>query len=168
MIILTQGDITREDVDVIVNAANSQLKGGGGVDGAIHRAAGHGVMEECRKIGACPTGQAVITNAGKLKARKIIHTVGPVWQGGSHGEPLFLKSAYENSFILALQHHLKSIAFPAISTGVYGYPKEDAALIALNMGLRFEGDFDRIVYVCFSEDDYSIYQTAWTKIKVLS
>ena len=165
MIQIKVRDITKEEVDVIVNAANTQLKGGGGVDGAIHRAAGPTVMEECRQIGECPTGQAVITNAGKLKAKKIIHAVGPVWRDGTHGEPLFLKSAYENSFAVAIQNSLKTIAFPAISTGVYGYPKEDAALIALNMGFRFEADFERIIYVCFSQNDYDIYQTAWQKLK---
>ncbi len=159
MITMKQGDITKEEVDVIVNAANTQLKGGGGVDGAIHRAAGPLVMEECRKIGGCKTGAAVITGAGKLAAKKIIHTVGPVWNGGKHGEPELLKSAYENSFKLAIQHGLKTIAFPAISTGVYGYPKAEACQIALAAGRKFEKDFTEIRFICFSEDDLCLYQS---------
>jgi len=158
MITIKRGDITKEDVDVIVNAANTRLAGGGGVDGAIHSAAGVSVMEECRKIGGCKTGEAVITNAGKLKARKIIHTPGPVWHGARRGEPGLLNKCYENSFILAKEHNLRSIAFPAISTGVYGYPIYEAAKIALEAGRRFEGDFDEIRYVCFSEDDYETYK----------
>lgn len=157
MIVIRQGDITREDVDAIVNAANTGLRGGGGVDGAIHRAAGPSVMEECRKIGHCPTGDAVITNAGKLKTRKIIHTVGPVWNGGKRGESELLKNAYRNSFRLARENGLRSVAFPAISTGVYGYPKQEAARIALAAGVEFEKDFDEIRYICFSAGDLAIY-----------
>lgn len=158
MISVKRGDITQEDVDVIVNAANTGLRGGGGVDGAIHRAAGPSVMEACRKIGHCATGEAVITPAGKLKARRIIHTVGPVWKGGTHGEPELLRNAYKSSFRLAKQQRLKSIAFPAISTGVYGYPKREAATVALTAGREFETDFDEIRYVCFSDEDLAIYQ----------
>ncbi len=158
MIIAKRGDITREDVDVIVNAANEGLRGGGGVDGAIHRAAGSSVMEACRKIGHCATGDAVITPAGKLKARRIIHTVGPVWNGGKSGEPGLLRDAYRTSFRLAKREGLRSIAFPAISTGVYGYPKKEAAMIALAAGREFEEDFDEIRFVCFSVGDLAIYK----------
>lgn len=164
MITIKKGDITREDVDVIVNAANTQLKGGGGVDGAIHQAAGPSVMEECRQIGRCPTGEAVMTGAGRLPARKIIHAVGPVWSGGRRNEPKLLKNAYENSFRLAIQYGLRTIAFPAISTGVYGYPKEEAAKIALEAGKRFESDFDDIRYICFSDKDLAIYLTVWSEL----
>ncbi len=158
MITIKRGDITKEDVDVIVNAANTGLRGGGGVDGAIHRAAGPGVMAECRRIGGCPTGQAVMTNAGSLKAKKIIHTAGPVWGGGKRGEAKLLKDCYENSFRLAREAGLKSIALPAISTGVYGYPIEGATEIALAAGRKFEKDFDEIRFVCFSDRDLEVYQ----------
>jgi len=161
MIILKRGDITQEDVDVIVNAANTGLRGGGGVDGAIHRAAGPGVMAECRKIGGCPTGRAVMTGAGDLKAKKIIHTAGPVWGGGERGEAGSLKDCYENSFRLAREAGLKSIAFPAISTGVYGYPIEEAARIALAAGRAFEKDFDEVRFICFSDRDLEVYQRVW-------
>jgi O-acetyl-ADP-ribose deacetylase (regulator of RNase III) len=120
MITIKLGDITQEDVEVIVNAANTGLRGGGGVDGAIHRRAGPSVMEECRTIGSCKTGDVVITNAGRLKARKIIHAVGPVWNGGDKGEPRLLESCYEKSFLLARKNGLGSIVFPAVSTGAYG------------------------------------------------
>ena len=164
MITIKQGDITNEDVDVLVNAANTGLRGGGGVDGAIHRAAGPSVMEACRKIGGCPTGSAVLTNAGKLKAQKIIHAVGPVWAGGKKGEPGLLRRAYETSFDLAKKHGLRSIAFPAISTGVYGYPKEPAAKIALTEGKKFEKDFKEIRFVCFSVEDRAIYEKVWREM----
>ncbi len=165
MITIKLGDITKEDTDAIVNAANEALRGGGGVDGAIHRAAGSSVMEECRKIGGCKTGDAVITNAGNLKAKKIIHTVGPIWCGGSRGEAELLRDAYKNGFLLAKKHSLKSIAFPAISTGVYGYPIEEATEIVLSAGKQFEKDFDRIIYVCFSQRDYDVYRRIWEKIR---
>ena len=158
MITIKLGDITSEEVDVIVNAANSGLRGGGGVDGAIHRAAGATVLEECRRIGGCPTGRAVVTNAGRLKAKKIIHAVGPVWRGGGAGEPALLRSAYENSFSLARENGLRTIAFPAISTGVYSYPIEEATRIALAAGRKHEKDFDEIRYLCFSERDLQVYQ----------
>jgi len=164
MITIKIGDITGEDVDVIVNAANAGLRGGGGVDGAIHRAAGPSVMEECRTIERCETGNAVITNAGELKARRIIHTVGPVWRGGGSREQELLKSCYEKSFLLAKKNGLKSIAFPAISTGAYDYPIEEAAKIALSMGKRFKKDFDEIRYICFSERDFDIYNLIWKEI----
>ncbi|MDD2866074.1 MAG: O-acetyl-ADP-ribose deacetylase [Candidatus Omnitrophota bacterium] len=164
MITIKLGDITQEDVEAIVNAANTGLRGGGGVDGAIHRAAGPTVMEECRKIGACPTGEAVITNAGNLKARKIIHTAGPVWNGGKKDEAGLLRNCYRNSFLLAKKNLLKTIAFPAISTGVYGYPIEGAARIALSVGREFEKDFDEIRYICFSQRDLQVYRLIWDEM----
>ncbi len=155
------GDITREREDAIVNAANEGLCGGGGVDGAIHRAAGPTVMEECRLLGGCKTGQAVATGAGRLAAKKVIHTVGPVWRGGGFREAGHLRDAYTNSFLLAVKEGLKTIAFPAISTGVYGYPVREAAKIALAVGREFAGDFDEIVFVCFSQQDADVYQELW-------
>lgn len=163
-IVIKQGDITREDVDVIVNAANTRLAGGGGVDGAIHRAAGPSVMDECRKIGGCRTGAAVITNAGNLKAKKIIHTPGPVWHGGKTKEPELLKNCYQNSFKLAKENNLKSISFPAISAGIYGYPIEKAAKIALEEGIKRIDDFDEIRYICFSDRDYKVYQDVYKEL----
>jgi len=163
-ITIKQGDITQEVVDVIVNAANTTLRGGGGVDGAIHRAAGRSVLEECIKIGGCPTGEAVITDAGKLKAKKIIHTVGPVWNGGKKGEGALLRGCYRHSFQLARQENLKSIAFPAISAGAYGYPIELATEIALEEGLHFQNDFVEIRFVCFSEKDLNVYRLTFEKI----
>ncbi len=157
-IIIKRGDITREEVDVIVNAANEKLCVGGGVDGAIHRAAGSSVIAECGEIGGCLTGGAVITNAGNLKAKKIIHTVGPVWHGGHRGEAVKLAECYSNSFKLAKENGLKTIAFPAISTGVFGYPIEKATWIAVEEGLRFQHDFDEIRYICFSDSDYRVYK----------
>lgn len=165
MIILKHGDITLEDADVIVNAANAGLRGGGGVDGAIHRAAGPSVMVECRTIGGCPTGSAVMTGSGALKAKKILHAVGPVWHGGKKGEAELLRGCYQTCFRLAKDAKLKSIAFPAISTGVYGYPKEEAAAIALEEGRKHEKDFHEIRYICYSESDLNIYRTLWEKIK---
>ncbi len=158
------GDITKEDVDVIVNAANTRLAGGGGVDGAIHRAAGPSVMAECRKIGLCATGEAVITGAGKLKAKRIIHTPGPVWKGGAAGEAGLLKNCYSNSFKLAAENKLKTIAFPAISTGVYGYPIEDAARIALSEGMERAKDLEEIRYVCFSQKDLEVYERVYEEL----
>ena len=161
LIIVKRGDITLEKVDVIVNAANTGLKGGGGVDGAIHAAAGSSVMEECRKIGSCKTGEAVITGSGYLVAKKIIHTPGPVWKGGVKNEAEQLRSCYKNSFLIAFENSLSSIAFPAISTGVYGYPIKEAAKIALDEGLKWQDNFEKIIYVCFSFSDYEEYQRVY-------
>lgn len=154
---IVQGDITRLEVDAIVNAANSSLLGGGGVDGAIHRAAGPELLEACRFLGGCPTGEARITPGFNLPAKWVIHTVGPVWRGGNVGEPMQLQSCYENSLYLASEKGVKSIAFPAISTGVYGYPKREAAQIALNAMQAAEG-FDQITACCFSEEDAELYR----------
>ncbi len=134
---LCQGDITTQRVDAIVNAANSRLAGGGGVDGAIHRVGGPAIMEECRRIGGCPTGNAVITTGGKLPATYVIHAVGPVYRNGNSGEPELLKSAYQSCLKLADEHSIKSLAFPSISTGAYGYPIKEAATIALTTTLDY-------------------------------
>ncbi|HEX7035125.1 MAG TPA: O-acetyl-ADP-ribose deacetylase [Pseudomonadales bacterium] len=155
----TLGDITRERVDAIVNAANESLLGGGGVDGAIHRAAGPQLLEECRRIGGCPTGEARITGGYRLPARYVIHTVGPIWRGGRHGEPERLTACYRNSLELAERHRLTSLAFPAISTGVYGYPPEQAAGIAVRTVAAHEGEHVALVrFVCFDEATYEIYR----------
>lgn len=149
------------DVDAIVNAANTSLLGGGGVDGAIHRAGGPAILDECRKIvarqGGCKVGEAVITTAGDLPARHVIHTVGPVWNGGKKKEPELLASAYRNSLQLAVEHSLRTIAFPNISTGVYRFPKPLAAEIALSSVRSFTTGFERIVFVCFDEENYDLY-----------
>ncbi len=164
MITIKLGDITKELVDVVVNAANTKLCGGGGVDGAIHRAAGLVVLKECLMMGGCPTGEAVMTNAGNLKAKKIIHTPGPVWSGGEKGEPALLEKCYENSFVLAKKNKMKTIAFPAISTGVYGYPVREAARVALSTGKKFELDFEEIRYICFSQGDLAVYEKVWLEL----
>lgn len=158
MIEIIQGDITQLAVDVIVNAANESLLGGGGVDGAIHRAAGPELLEACRKLQRCPTGEAKITPGFRLKAKWIVHTPGPVWRGGGLGEPQLLESCYRNSFRLANEKGAKSIAFPCISTGVYGYPKEDAARIACKVMQEHKETLERIVACCFSGDDAEIYR----------
>jgi O-acetyl-ADP-ribose deacetylase (regulator of RNase III) len=157
---LIQGDITRQETDAIVNAANARLAGGSGVDGAIHAAGGPSIMAECRKIGGCPTGQAVITAGGNLKTRFVIHTVGPVYQGGGSGEEVQLKSAYLESLKLASARGLKSLAFPAISTGVYSYPLEEAARIALTTVMDYIGehsDLELVRFVLFSRKVYDVF-----------
>ncbi len=159
---LVQGDITTQRVDAIVNAANKALAGGGGVDGAIHRAGGPDIMAECRAIGGCPTGQAVRTTAGRLPAQHLIHTVGPVWSGGSRGEPELLASAYRSSLKLAARHGARRVAFPSISTGVYGYPKALAAAAALQTvcAALQRLSFDEVRFVVFSDDDREVYAQA--------
>jgi O-acetyl-ADP-ribose deacetylase (regulator of RNase III) len=165
-IFLIQGDITKQKVDAIVNAANSSLMGGGGVDGAIHRAGGPAILEDCRKIiarqGSCKTGEAVITTAGNLPAKFVIHTVGPVWNNGNNNEAEKLANCYMNSLHLALENKLESIAFPNISTGIYGYPKKEAATIAIKTVsdlLQQNPSLPKVHFVCFDEENYSIYKS---------
>jgi O-acetyl-ADP-ribose deacetylase (regulator of RNase III) len=161
---IIQGDITKQKVDAIVNAANNSLLGGGGVDGAIHRAAGPGLLEECLKIGGCPTGEARITKGYNLPAKWIIHTVGPVWRGGNNNEDELLASCYRNSLSLAVKHSVKTIAFPSISTGVYGFPVERASKIALAEIKKFlekEPAIEKVVAVCFDNKTYQAYQSAY-------
>lgn len=160
---LIQGDITRLEVDAIVNAANRSLLGGGGVDGAIHRAAGPRLLEECRTLGGCPTGEARLTEGYRLPARKVIHTVGPVWHGGDHGEAALLAACYRNSLQLAVDHGLETIAFPSISTGAYRFPLAQACRIALRETLTFLQTHETIrtvYFVCFSAGDLEEYRSA--------
>jgi O-acetyl-ADP-ribose deacetylase (regulator of RNase III) len=166
VLVVKQGDITLEDTDAIVNAANSSLMGGGGVDGAIHRAGGPKILEECRMIrqnlGELPTGEAVITTGGNLKTKYVIHTVGPIWRGGSQNEDQLLVNAYRNSLTLAEQHQLKSIAFPSISTGVYGFPIERASQIAFRTVSDFVREHDKIRevrFMLFSKHDCEVYRS---------
>jgi O-acetyl-ADP-ribose deacetylase (regulator of RNase III) len=164
----TLGDITKYAGDAIVNAANSSLLGGGGVDGAIHRAAGPELADECRLLGGCRTGEAKITKGYRLPAKYVIHTVGPVWRGGEHGEPELLASCYRSSLALCIKHGIRSVAFPAISTGIYGYPVEPAARIAIAEVSRFldeGGDIDQIEFVCFSKETLEVYQENMGKQK---
>lgn len=158
---LVEGDITTMAVDAVVNAANNTLLGGGGVDGAIHRAGGPAILEQCKKIGGCPTGEARITTAGNMPSKYVIHTVGPIYRGGNHNEAKLLHNAYYNSLKLAGEYNLKTIAFPSISTGAYGYPKEEACKIAVDAVMKFIdeiGGIDEIYFVLFSRDNYVIYE----------
>ena len=164
MIELIKGDITKITCDAVVNAANSSLLGGGGVDGAIHHAGGPEILADCRKIiarqGGCKTGEAVITTAGNLPAKYVIHTVGPVWKGGNNGEDAQLANCYASSLNLALKNGCKSVAFPNISTGVYGFPKERAARIAVTAAQEFiqNRSIGKIIFVCFDDENYKLYQ----------
>jgi O-acetyl-ADP-ribose deacetylase len=160
---VVQGDLTKQQVGAIVNAANNSLLGGGGVDGAIHRAAGLQLLEECRQLQGCATGEAKITKGYNLPAGYVIHTVGPVWNGGSSNEAILLHNAYNNSLKLALQNNVKTIAFPNISTGVYRFPKEEAAYIAISAARDFTAAhpqaLDEIIFVCFDDENYNLYKT---------
>ena len=172
-VLLVQGDITEMDTDAIVNAANPSLMGGGGVDGAIHRKGGPKILEECKRIRATewpnglPTGKAVITTGGNLKAKYVIHTVGPVWRGGNSGEPELLAEAYRNSLRLAVSKGLKTVAFPSISTGAYRYPIEKACKVALATVKEFlekEDKLDKVVFVLFTASDLEVYKKAAKEI----
>ena len=160
---LAEGDITNQQVDAIVNAANTTLLGGGGVDGAIHRAAGPELLEECRRLGGCPTGEARITHGYRLRAKWVIHTVGPVWRQGAHGEDQLLANCYRNSLALAERHGVRSIAFPSISTGAYGFPVDRAARIAIGeirKVLSANTSLEKVLMVCFGQQALEIHQLA--------
>jgi O-acetyl-ADP-ribose deacetylase (regulator of RNase III) len=163
---IVHGDVTKLDVDAIVNAANTTLLGGGGVDGAIHRAAGPELLAECRTLGGCRPGEAKITRGYRLPARFVIHTVGPVWRGGKHGEPETLANCYLNSLQLAVENEIKTLAFPAISCGAYGYPIEEAARIALETTREFLAvsyELQKVIFVVWGEDVYDAYRKALQK-----
>lgn len=164
---LIKGDVTKVKAEAIVNAANKTLLGGGGVDGAIHRAAGPELLKECKRLGGCETGEAKITNGYNLPTDHIVHTVGPVWKGGDKKEKKQLASCYQNSLELASKNNIKSIAFPAISTGVYRFPVEKAAHIALYETKKFLAEnetIDKVIFVLFSERDYQIYKKAYRNL----
>ena len=167
---LVQGDLTQSETEAIVNAANSSLMGGGGVDGAIHRAGGPKILKECRSIvarqGRCPTGKAVITTGGNLKARYVIHTVGPIWYGGNKNEKEFLANAYRNSLIIAGENQIQSVSFPSISTGAYRFPIEQAAQIALSTVRNFlmNHQMEEVRFVLFSDEDLRVYETVLEEI----
>jgi len=164
---LIEGDITKQDTEAIVNAANKSLRGGGGVDGAIHRAGGPKILEECIQIGGCETGEAVITTGGNLKAKYVIHTVGPIYKDGKHNEPELLENAHKNSLRLALSKGIKTIAFPSISTGAYGYPIEEAAEIALKTAINFlkeHSNIEIIRFVLFGQKSYETYVRVLKKL----
>lgn len=166
---IIQGDITRQKVDAIVNAANTSLLGGGGVDGAIHRAAGPRLLEECKKLKGCPTGEARITKGYELPAKWVIHTVGPIWYGGERGEDELLASCYKNTFALAEKYDIKTVAFPSISTGAYRFPIERACRIALRRTKEFlskNTTLEKIIFVCFSQTDLHTYQKALKEIRI--
>ena len=164
---IVEGDITKQDTEAIVNAANTSLLGGGGVDGAIHRAGGPQILEECRKIGGCPTGEARITTGGLLPAKCVIHTVGPVYRDGKHGEAGLLANAYRNSLRLATERGIKTVAFPSISTGAYGYPLAEAARIAITTTLDYlkaHPEFALVRFVLFGRAAYETYETVLTDL----
>ncbi|HGE71971.1 TPA: O-acetyl-ADP-ribose deacetylase [Candidatus Poribacteria bacterium] len=172
---LIVGDITKQNTDAIVNAANSSLLGGGGVDGAIHRAGGPQILEECKKIrarqGGCKTGEAVITTGGNLPARYVIHTVGPIWSGGNNNEPDLLANCYKNSLKLAVENGIKTVSFPSISTGAYGYPIDQAATVALKAVIDFlrnDDSLEEVIFVLFNEAIYKSYENALKEIGLIS
>ena len=164
---LVLGDITQLKVDAIVNAANTTLLGGGGVDGAIHRAAGPQLLEECRRLNGCPTGEARITKGYRLPARFVIHTVGPIWSGGDRDEEGLLRACYVNTMILAAENGIRTIAYPSISTGAYRFPIDHAAKIAvttISKCLATMKEFERVIFVCFSKPDYDVYRRELTQV----
>ncbi|MCF8130932.1 MAG: O-acetyl-ADP-ribose deacetylase [Deltaproteobacteria bacterium] len=168
---IVKGDITKLEVDAIVNAANNSLLGGGGVDGAIHRAAGPELLKETRKIGGCPTGEARVSNGYQLRARWVIHTVGPVWKGGARNEENLLASCYKNSLAAAVEKGAKTVAFPAISTGVYGFPLRRATEIAITETVGFlknDDSLDRVIFVCFGEEALDVYQETLSRTSLKS